>query len=226
MVGFVQHKDLQIRQVDKALPDQVVQSARAGHKDVHALFQGLHLRGLAHTAKDHGAAQVQVLAVGVKALADLQGKLPGGGQDQRADGPLAAGRVGSEAIQHGQRKGGRLAGAGLGTAHQIPAGQHRRDGRCLNGRRGLIACLLHSAQKRGGQIQFFKCHGSPMIRFHRSFYPGTLSGSHTFTSSPRGSFFAERWGSGIARKLPLRGSWQNRQVLTERVYSVIFRHSI
>ena len=164
-VGFVQHKDLQIRQVDKALPDQVVQSARAGHKDVHALFQGLHLRGLAHAAKDHGAAQFQVLAVGVKALADLQGKLPGGGKDQRADGPLAAGRVGSEAIQHGQRKSGRLAGAGLGTAHQIPAGQHRRDGRSLNGRRGLIACLLHSAQERGGQIQFFKCHGSPIIAF-------------------------------------------------------------
>ena len=41
--------------------------------------------------------------------------------------------------------------------------RHRRDRRRLNGRRGLIACLLHSAQKRGGQIQFFKCHGSPII---------------------------------------------------------------
>ena len=60
-----------------------------------------------------------------------------------------------------------------------------------------------------------------MIRFHRSFYPGTLSGSHTLASSPKGgSFFAERWGSGIARKLPLRGSWQNRQVLTEGVQPV------
>ena len=69
----------------------------------------------------------------------------------------------ADSVQHGQRKSSRLAGTGLGAAHQIPAGQHRRDRRRLNGRRGLIACLLHSAQKRGGQIQFFKCHGSPII---------------------------------------------------------------
>ena len=61
-------------------------------------------------------------------------------------------------------------------------------------RLALIACLLHSAQERGGQIQFFKCHGSPMIRFHRSFYPGTLSGSHTFASSPGGGAFLQRDG--------------------------------
>ena len=162
-VGLVQHKDLQSGQVDKALPDQVVQPSRTGDEDVHALFQRFHLRCLSHAAKDDGAAQLQVLAVGFKAFADLQSQLPGRGQDQRTDSALAAGCVGGEPIQHGQRKGRRLAGAGLGAAHQIPACQHRRDGRCLNGRGGLIARFLHSAQQRGGQIQFFKCHGSPII---------------------------------------------------------------
>ena len=160
-VGLVQHKNFQVGQVDEALPDQVVQTARAGDQDVHALFQGLHLGCLAHAAENDGAAQAEVLAVGVEALADLQGQLAGRGEDQRTDGPLFPGGVGSEPVQHGQRKGSRLAGTGLGTAHQIPAGQHRRDRRRLNGRRGLIARLLHSAQQGGGQIQFFKCHGSP-----------------------------------------------------------------
>ena len=162
-VGLVQHKNFQCGQVDKALPDQIVQPSRAGDEDVHALFQRFHLRSLPHAAKDDGAAQFQVLAVGFKAFADLQGQLPGGGQDQRTDSALAAGRIGGEPVQHGQRKSRRLAGAGLGAAHQIPACQHRRDGRCLNGRGGLVARFLHSAQQRGGQIQFFKCHGSPII---------------------------------------------------------------
>ena len=162
-VGFVQHKDLKVREIDKSLTDQVVEPSRAGDQDVHALFQRFHLRCLAHAAKNDGAAQLEILAVGIKAFADLQSKLTGRGQDQGADGTLSAGRIGREPVQHGQRKSSRLAGTGLGAAHQIPAGQHRRDRRRLNGRRGLIACLLHSAQKRGGQIQFFKCHGSPII---------------------------------------------------------------
>ena len=162
-VGFVQHKDLKVREIDKSLTDQVVEPSRAGDQDVHALFQRFHLRCLAHAAKNDGAAQLEILAVGIKAFADLQSKLTGRGQDQGADGTLSAGRIGREPVQHGQRKSSRLAGTGLGAAHQIPAGQHWRDRRRLNGRRGLIACLLHSAQKRGGQIQFFKCHGSPII---------------------------------------------------------------
>ena len=162
-VGFVQNKDLNVGKVQQPLPHQVVQAARAGNEDVHALFQGCDLRSLTHTAKDDGAAQGQILAVGFKALADLQSQLPGRGQDQGADSTLFAGCAGSQAVEHGQRKGSRLAGTRLGAAHQVPPGQHRRNGRCLNGRGGLVARFLHSAQQRGGQIQFFKCHGSPII---------------------------------------------------------------
>ena len=90
-VGLVQHKDLEVRQVDMALSDEVVQTARAGNEDVHALSDGLHLRGLAHAAEDDGAAQFEVLAVGVKALADLESQLTGGGKDEGADSALPAG---------------------------------------------------------------------------------------------------------------------------------------
>ena len=217
-VGFVQHKDLKVRQVDEALPDQVVEPSRAGNEDVYPLFERFHLRCLPYAAKNDGAAQLEILAVGVKALADLQGKLTGGGQDQGADGPLSAGRIGREPVQHGQRKSSRLAGTGLGTAHQIPAGQHRRDRRRLNGRRGLIACFLHSAQERGGQIQFFKSHGSPNYFSCDSFGTQTLSGSRSLASSLEGGAFTRRITFvHIPKSSPLWRSWQNRQVLTERL---------
>ena len=151
-VGLVQHKDLEVRQVDMALSDKVVQTARAGDEDVHALSDGLHLRGLTHAAEDDGAAQFEVLAVGVEALADLESQLTGGGEDEGADSALLAGGGGAQPVEHGQRKGSSLAGAGLGAAHQIAPFQHRRDGRSLNGRGGLIACLAYSLEQGGGQF--------------------------------------------------------------------------
>ena len=162
-VGLVQHEDLDVGEVDEALPHQVVQAAGAGDEDIDALLEGRDLRGLAHAAKDHGAALVQILAVQLKALADLQRQLAGGGQDQGTDGPFLFGRGRRQAVQHGQRKGCGLAGARLGAAHQIPPGQHRRDGRCLNGRGGFVARLRNGTQQRGGQIQFVKSHGSPIV---------------------------------------------------------------
>ncbi len=42
-VGLVQDKDLDVGQVDEALPHQIVQAARAGDQDIHALLQGFHL---------------------------------------------------------------------------------------------------------------------------------------------------------------------------------------
>ena len=85
-VGLVQHEDLQPGQVDELLAVEVAQAAGGGHQDVHAIFQPLHLGGLAHAAEDDGGAQGQVLAIGLKALLDLEGQLPGGGEDQGPDG--------------------------------------------------------------------------------------------------------------------------------------------
>ena len=116
-VGFVQHKNFNVREIHQPLPHQVVQPARAGDEDLNALFDGLHLRSLPHTAKDDGGAQLLVLAVGGKALPDLERQLPGGGEDQRPDGTRLAGLGGIEAVQHGQRESSGLAGARLGAAH-------------------------------------------------------------------------------------------------------------
>ena len=85
-VGLVQHEDFQLVQLDEALLVQVHEPARSGHQDVHPPAQGLHLGVLAHAAEDDGAPQGQVLAVGQEALLDLNGQLPGGGEDQGPQG--------------------------------------------------------------------------------------------------------------------------------------------
>ena len=145
-VGLVQHKDLDAGQVHIPLPDQVVQAAGAGHQDVDPLFQLFDLRGLAHAAEDDGRPQLEELPVLHKALLDLEGQLPGGGQDEGADGPRFFGRAGAQQIQHGQGEGRRLAGAGLGTAQQVLPFQHRGNGPRLDGRRLFIARPGHGPQ--------------------------------------------------------------------------------
>ena len=107
-----------------------------GHDDIHTLAQGPGLGKHAHAAVDDAHAQPGTPAEIQGRLVDLFGQFPGGGQDQ---GPRAAhlGRVGHQSMQNGQQKGGRLAGAGLGQAHEIAAGGHVGDGLGLYGGSGF-----------------------------------------------------------------------------------------
>ena len=116
-VGLVQHKNFHISKVYKALSHKVVQTARARHQNVHTLLEGRDLRSLTHTAENDGVTKLQILAVLLKALADLQRQLAGGGQDEGTDGPLFPGRGRRQTVQHGQRERRRLAGSRLGAAH-------------------------------------------------------------------------------------------------------------
>ncbi len=61
-----------------------------------------------------------------------------------------------DVLEDGQRKGRRLAGAGLGTAEHIAPFKQRRDGAGLNGR-GVDVVLsrhstLHSALQAGAEV--------------------------------------------------------------------------
>ena len=156
-VGLVQDEDLQSLQRDEALVPEVHQPAGGGHQNVYPPLQRLHLGVLAHAAEDDGVAQLQVFAIGFKALADLDGQLPGGSENQSPDGPLEA-RFGLQALQNGGRKGTGLAGARLGAAQHIPPGQGGGNGLLLNGRGPLVALLLQGLQYGGAQPQVFKLH--------------------------------------------------------------------
>ena len=106
-------------------------------------------------AVNHRLAKADELAVGLKALADLDREFPRGGQHKSAgrsgDGGPA---FGFELVQNRQGKRRRLAGAGLGGAEQIPAGQHMRN--CLGLDRGGGGIILgpNRAFERFGELEF------------------------------------------------------------------------
>ena len=156
-VGLVQHENLQGTQGDKTLVVEVHQPPRGGHQDVNPLFQGLHLGVLAHPAEDDGVARLQVFAISVKALADLDGQFPGGGEDQSPDGPFGA-SDGLQPLQNRCGEGAGLACARLGAAQHVPPGQGGGDGLLLDGRGFFITLLLQGLQDGGVQPQVFKLH--------------------------------------------------------------------
>ena len=173
-VGLVQHEDLQPGQVDELLAVEVAQAAGGGHQDVHAIFQPLHLGGLAHAAEDDGGAQGQVLAIGLKALLDLEGQLPGGGEDQGPDG-AALGLMAAKLLENGGGEGAGLSGAGLGAAQHVPAGQRGGNGFCLDGRGLLVALVGQGPQDGLVEAEFLKGHVvRPLQRFGPSCAGGRL----------------------------------------------------
>ncbi|MPM77983.1 hypothetical protein SDC9_124993 [bioreactor metagenome] len=143
-VGFVQNKDFQLGQVHKALLQQVQQAAGGGREDVYPLLELAHLGRLAHAAENHGAAQGEVLAVGVDAFPYLKGQLPGGSEDQGADG-AALGGLGAEPLENGGGESAGFSGSGPGATQHVPALQGGGDGFFLNGGGRLVAEGLQRA---------------------------------------------------------------------------------
>ena len=91
------------------------------------------------------------LAVGADALLDLERELAGRGEDQRADAPLAIAARAVQQLEHRQHEGGRLAGAGLGAGHEVPAGEDQRDGLLLDGGGHRVALIGDGAKQLGRQ---------------------------------------------------------------------------
>ena len=131
-VRLVQHEDLNAGQVQQALAVEIQQPPRGGHQDVQAPPDGVHLGLLAHAAEDDGRAQGQVPAVSGEAVLDLDGQLPGGGEDERPDHP-GPGHGPAEALEDGGCEGAGFAGARLGAAQHVPPRQGGRDGLALDG---------------------------------------------------------------------------------------------
>ncbi len=163
-VGLVQDEHLDGAQVDQVLGHQVKQAAGRGHQDVDAVFKRLDLRVLRNAAKDVCRAHAGVFPVRDETFVDLQGQFTRGGQDQHADRPPAAlaGRKGqpvvAEVLQDGQRKRGRLAGAGLGRAKHVAAGEHQRDGLLLDRGRNRVALFADRLEEGRVEVQFFEIH--------------------------------------------------------------------
>ena len=100
---------------------------------------------------------MQMLAVGVEFFADLDRQFPGRRQDQ---GPRTFGGVLSarpvllrKLVENGQREGAGLAGAGLGNAQDVPAGEKLGDGAGLDRGRGGMVTRSQGTMDRIGQAE-------------------------------------------------------------------------
>ena len=159
MVGLVEDEHLDTVEADGALLEMVEQPARRRHQDVDATGHRGDLRLLADAAEDHRRAQPEMPAVGAEAVTDLDRQLAGRGQHQAARGPALerspsrAIARGGKALQDRQRESGGLAGAGLGDAQQIAAGQQIGDRLRLDRRRHGVAFLGERATERLDQRQ-------------------------------------------------------------------------
>ena len=168
-VGFVEHHVLDLVQHRALGFDMVQQAARRGDQHLHAFFEfgglGLHV----DATKDHGTAQVGVLGVQLDLLRHLVSQFARWQQDQGAH-RVARGRGGGvfmleHALQQRQGERCRLAGAGLGRAHHVLAGQHHGNGLGLDRRHALVAHFGHGAGQFVGELELGKGHrGRGVIR--------------------------------------------------------------
>ena len=123
-VGLVQHEHLDAGQVHGALTDMIEKPAGAGHHNLRSGAQGLKLAPETNATVDGDAAQARLPTQDAKRLVNLLGQLARGRDDQCSH---TAARALLETLKNGQRKSRRLAGAGLGQAHDVTPGHDGRD---------------------------------------------------------------------------------------------------
>ena len=156
LVRLVEDEAADVGNVHKSLADEVQEPSRCGHQDIHAFFEGLGLGVLGNAAEDDGGPQLQVGAVPVEGLADLEGQFPGGGDHERPDDPrvLMARMLQGQLLQDGDGEGRRLARARLGAAQKVFPRQKGRDGLGLDGRGLLVALFVQGSDDGLNDAQF------------------------------------------------------------------------
>ncbi|CRM98815.1 hypothetical protein [Pseudomonas sp. 34 E 7] len=147
-VGFVQHEDFHVGQIDAALAAQVEQTTRACHQHVDTTGHGLNLRVHADAAEDAGADELQVAGIQLEAVVHLGGEFAGGGQDQYARLARAVTlgfvrvTVGEQPLQNREGETTGFTGTCLRRNHQVATLQHGGNGPLLHrSRLGIARCL-------------------------------------------------------------------------------------
>ena len=114
-------------------------------------------------------------AIGVEAVEDLAGQFPGRAQHQHA----AVLRLRTDArfqhpVEDREREGGGLAGAGLGDADDVAAGQRQGDGLSLNGRGRDVVFFLERTRDRIGEAEILKGGQSFVLSMSRGADPAAM----------------------------------------------------
>ena len=157
-VRLVEHEMADLVQLQLAGAHQVADAAWRADHDVGARAHPLHLHEAADATKNGNDAAL-LSAEPAQAFLDLQCQFAGRRQDQGACGEAMRRRlIGCQVLQHRQGECGGLAGAGLGDAEQIAAGEQVRNGDCLDRRWLEEMRPVEGAQQRLGQAEGRKGH--------------------------------------------------------------------
>ncbi|VVO42277.1 hypothetical protein PS723_05985 [Pseudomonas fluorescens] len=147
-VGFVQHENFHVGQVDAALAGEVEQAARAGHQHVNAAGHGLNLWVHADATEDAGADELQVAGIDLEAFMDLGREFASRGQDQYARLARAVTlgfvrvTVGEQPLQNRKGEAAGFTSTCLCRDHQVATLQHGGNGPLLHrSRLGIARCL-------------------------------------------------------------------------------------
>ena len=128
-VGFIEHQDLDPIETQRMALHEIEQAARSRNQHVDAVLERAHLPADRHAADRERGCDAQVAPVGVEAVEDLSRQLAGGAEHQHAAAlALRRASVGAERVQDRQRKGRRLAGAGLGDPDDVAPAHGGRYG--------------------------------------------------------------------------------------------------
>ena len=151
-VGLVEHDGLHLAQVQRLALDEVEQAPRRADDDVDALVETADLAAIGFAAIDGQHADVALAAKVMHGLGNLDGQFARRHEHQALHGAGAR----FQPVQDRQRKGGRLARAGLGLADHIVTFQHDGNHCGLNRRRRGKAKRLDGLHQLRVQAQMGK----------------------------------------------------------------------
>ena len=156
-VGFVEHEKLDLAELQAVALHEVEQAAGGGDHDFDALHDRADLAAHRHAADRQRRGQAHVAAIGVEAVEDLSRQFAGRAQHQHAAGlGLRLDAVLQDAMQDRQREGRGLAGAGLGDADDVTAGEREGNGLSLDGRGREVILFLERTRDGIGEAEILK----------------------------------------------------------------------
>src|SRR6202022_3961651 len=127
-------------------------AAGRGPHDFDALHHRADLTAHRHAADRQRRTEADVAAIGVEALEDLSRQFAGRAQHQHAAGlGLRLDAVLQNAMQDRKREGRGLAGAGLGDADDVTAGNCDGNGLSLDGRGRVVIFFLERTRDGIGE---------------------------------------------------------------------------
>ena len=175
-----------------ALADQIGQAAGGGDQDVDAARELADLRAARDPAQHQRGRDPGAAGQRTDVLLDLDRQFAGRGQDQGAAGlRRRAAREADDVMQHRQREGSGLAGAGLDDAEDVAPVELRLDRLRLDRGRSDEAGALQRGRQRSGEAELFE----RSYRQNVSFPPVPASGRATAVLSQAKRIWRGRlWG--------------------------------